>query len=136
METFKKERMKTTSIKLVLVVAALLCLKYASAEKINYSEEDSTNNMQYMASLKDEDQLLLANETTSLSGYSINLSKISYSEIRDILQSNAPTEFYSFPMKIFLSTLATTASVITVAGKLFKIIYMRQINFFRKLRIL
>lgn len=47
-----------------------------------------------------------------------NLSQISATELDQILEESEH-EFYSFPMKILLSTLATTTSLVTISGKFF-----------------
>lgn len=125
MEPLDRQRMTLTFNKLLLLMVALillLCVQYTTGDR-SFEVDENNNNINNANNLKigDEDQLLFANgseRATSVAGLDANnmTRSVWTHEIQDILGNS---DDYSFPMKIFLSTLATTTSLITVSGKSF-----------------
>lgn len=122
MEPFNRQRMTLTFDKrLLLMVALILCVQYTTGDSSYEVDENNNNNNANNLKIGDEDQLLFSNgseRATSVAGLDANnMTRGVWTDEIQVILGNS--DDYSFPMKIFLSTLATTTSLITVSGKSF-----------------
>ncbi len=116
--------------KVLLLIIFTSSTIFASADQKN-SEIDDPNDLQTLnppASVFDIHHHQLQQQTTNnnslieeenlLPSNIFNHTNILSSELDGLLDNDKPHEFYSFPVKILLSTLATTTSLITISGNL------------------